>query len=135
MLSPTLSTVKTQQSRAPAEYLTAPRVMCVRSQTTQATPPIGMYAPAALALSQEAEAWLLLLLEMLPVLPAAQLLEAVLPVALAQGQVNEPVLSRVSGCRLLGGMAPHLVGVVGAGQQCSQSVTRCSSINTPLRHS
>jgi serine/threonine-protein phosphatase 4 regulatory subunit 4 len=62
---------------------------------------------------QESEAWLLLLLDMLPVLPHAQLLDAVLPLALGQGQVNEPVASRVSCCRLLGAMAPHLVSCAG----------------------
>jgi hypothetical protein len=64
---------------------------------------------AAAPVLQESEAWLLLLLEMLPVLPHQQLLEAVLPLALGQGQVNEPVACRVSCCRLLGAMAPHLV--------------------------
>lgn len=66
------------------------------------------HGPACLL--QEFEAWLTFLLEMLPVLPAAALLDVVLPLALAQGQVNEPVSSRVSGCTLLGVMAPHLVG-------------------------
>lgn len=60
---------------------------------------------------QESEAWLLLLLELLPVVGAAQLLGQVLPLALAHGEVNEPVASRVVCCRLLGAMAPRLVRV------------------------
>jgi hypothetical protein len=58
---------------------------------------------------QESEAWLLLLLELVPVVGAEQLLEQVLPLALSHGEVNEPVASRVVCCRLLGAMTPILV--------------------------
>jgi hypothetical protein len=54
---------------------------------------------------------LLLLLELVPVVGAEQLLGQVLPLALAHGEVNEPVASRVVCCRLLGAMTPHLVRV------------------------
>jgi hypothetical protein len=61
------------------------------------------------ALLQESEAWLLLLLELVPVVGSDVLLAQVLPLALAHGQVNETVASRVVCCRLLGAMTPHLV--------------------------
>lgn len=54
---------------------------------------------------------MLLLLELVPVVGSAQLLDQVLPLALSYGEVNEPVASRVVCCRLLGAMTPHLVGV------------------------
>lgn len=53
----------------------------------------------------------MLLLELLAVVGSAQLLARVLPLALAWGRVSESVASRVVCCRLLGGMAPHLVSV------------------------
>jgi hypothetical protein len=59
---------------------------------------------------QESEAWLLLLLELVPVVGAEQLLDQVLPLALSHGEVNETVASRVVCCRLLGAMTPYLVG-------------------------
>lgn len=61
---------------------------------------------------QESEAWLLLLLELVPVVGPDVLLAQVLPLALAHGQVNETVASRVVCCRLLGAMTPHLVSTV-----------------------
>ena len=61
---------------------------------------------------QEAEDWLQLLLELVSVVGSAQLLEHVLPFALAHGEVNEPVVCRVVCCRLLGAMTPYLVGVL-----------------------
>lgn len=60
---------------------------------------------------QESEAWLLLLLELVPVVGAEQLLSQVLPLALSHGKVNEPVANRVVCCRLLGAMTPHLVSM------------------------
>lgn len=71
---------------------------------------------------QESEAWLLLLLELLAVVPPDQLLQQVLPLALSCGEVNEPVGSRVVCCRLLGAMAPHLVG---SGRCCSACQNEC----------
>ena len=71
----------------------------------QDEPHVG-YIPGAV---QESEAWLLLLLELVPVVGAEQLLEQVLPLALSHGEVNEPVASRVVCCRLLGAMTPILV--------------------------
>lgn len=63
------------------------------------------------AVLQETEAWLQLLLELVPVVGSAQLQQHVLQLALAQGQVNEPVASRVVSCRLLGAMTAHLVSL------------------------
>lgn len=74
-----------------------------------------LYVVLCCVLLQESEAWLLLLLELLPVVGAEQVLEQVLPLALSHGEVNETVASRVVCCRLLGAMTPHLVGAVTPG--------------------
>lgn len=75
---------------------------------------------------QESEAWLLLLLELVPVLGPEQLLAQVLSLALAHGEVNETVDSRVVCCRLLGAITPHLVGATRAAVQAS-----CKAVGMP----
>ncbi|GBF98978.1 hypothetical protein Rsub_11564 [Raphidocelis subcapitata] len=54
------------------------------------------------------DAWLAVLLELLPVLPREATLSEVVPLALAKGQVDCGVASRVLCCRLLGALTPWL---------------------------
>eukprot|EP00878_Enallax_costatus_P033940 GHUV01037529.1.p1 GENE.GHUV01037529.1~~GHUV01037529.1.p1 ORF type:complete len:102 (+),score=45.81 GHUV01037529.1:28-333(+) len=82
---------------------------------------------------QEFGPWLLLLLDMLPSLPSKQLLDVVLPLAQSKGQVNESVLSRVSCCRLLGGMAPHLSSSDVSTRFASQLLAACQDTDYQVK--
>jgi len=64
------------------------------------------------ATPQVCEAWLSVLLELLPILGREAVLRDVLPLALSKGQVDESVASRVLCCRLLGAITPWLVRLV-----------------------
>jgi hypothetical protein len=58
---------------------------------------------------QVCDAWLGALTELLPALGREAILSEVLPLALAKGQVDCGVASRVLCCRLLGTLTPWLV--------------------------